>query len=50
MASGYERGKNAGGYGKGTRLEPTPTGEDDPIAQRLNNKDNKKSVASGGCC
>jgi GTPase SAR1 family protein len=30
MASGYG-GKNVGGYGKGTRLEPTPQGEEDPI-------------------
>ena len=29
-------GRNVGGYGKGTRLEPTPMGEEDPIAMRLN--------------
>jgi len=31
MASGFGSGKNVGGYGKGTRLEPTPNGEDDEI-------------------
>jgi len=30
MNSGFG-GKNIGGYGKGTRLEPTPTGEEDNL-------------------
>lgn len=43
-------GKNVGGYGKGTRLEPTPHDQDDPIGQRLNSNKSSKNVASGGCC
>lgn len=45
-ASGFGNGKNQGGYGKGTRLEPTPNGDDE--AMKLGGK--KSSPAAGGCC
>ena len=55
MSTGFG-GKNNLGYGKGTRLEPTPQGEEEFDGQgghRLNqNQNNKKGSGGtgGGCC
>ena len=42
-------GKGMGGYGKGTRLEPTPMDDGEEGGQRLKANPQRKQV-TGGCC